>query len=187
VVYRTVDDAGVAARCRIARGPGPFPQWCASTGRLVDGNKRSFRESLIASPQVAMSLPRFSTPGASLPLSGQLEDVREAVRFLRANAARWKVDQSRVAVMGASAGAHLALLFGFLNAGNADAVQAVIDIFRATDLRDWRMNTEVEDSLKKSNGNNRRALADFSGFGPFIAIIAEASPFLRVSRAARRC
>jgi len=188
VVYRTVDDAALRLDVVSPEGPGPFPAVvCLHGGGWSMGNKRSFRESLdrlATSGYVAAAIQYRLAPRYRFP--AQLEDVREAVRFLRANATRWKVDRSKVAVMGASAGAHLALLFGFLNAGAADAVQAVIDISGPTDLRDWRMNTEVEDSLKKSTGKTTDALlADFLGDSSrSSAIIAEASPVLRVSRAA---
>jgi acetyl esterase/lipase len=51
-----------------------------------------------------------------------LEDVSRAVRFVRANAAAWKVDPKRVGVMGSSAGGHLAsTLLTHFDAGKADA------------------------------------------------------------------
>jgi beta-galactosidase len=43
---------------------------------------------------------------------GNLLDCKNAVRFLRAHAAEYHVDPSRIAVMGGSAGAHLALMVG---------------------------------------------------------------------------
>ncbi|MBI4625872.1 MAG: alpha/beta hydrolase [Verrucomicrobia bacterium] len=42
-----------------------------------------------------------------------LLDCKNAVRFLRANAAKHRIDPKRIAVVGTSAGAHLALLLGF--------------------------------------------------------------------------
>ena len=44
------------------------------------------------------------------PFPAQLLDLREAVRFLRANAARFGIDSTKVALWGASAGAQLAAL-----------------------------------------------------------------------------
>ena len=40
----------------------------------------------------------------------QIQDCKAAVRFLRANAAKYNLDPDRIAVMGDSAGAHLAAL-----------------------------------------------------------------------------
>lgn len=47
---------------------------------------------------------------AEAPFPAQLQDVRAALRFLRANAAKYRIDGSRVAVWGGSAGGHLAAL-----------------------------------------------------------------------------
>jgi acetyl esterase/lipase len=53
-------------------------------------------------------------PGTRWP--GQLEDVRDVIRFIKAEARRLKIDPAKVATMGFSAGGHLALLA----AGTAD-------------------------------------------------------------------
>ncbi len=42
----------------------------------------------------------------------QLDDVQHAVRWIRANAARYGVDPNRIGAMGASAGGHLVALLG---------------------------------------------------------------------------
>lgn len=46
------------------------------------------------------------------PFPGQVEDVRRAVAWVRANAGRYRVDPHRVALMGFSAGGNLAMLAG---------------------------------------------------------------------------
>lgn len=75
-----------------------------------------------------------------------LLDVRAAIRYLRANAARFEVDPGRIAAVGESAGAHLAVLLGTTadvaafddpalgNAGVSSAVQAVVDFYGPADL-----------------------------------------------------
>lgn len=79
----------------------------------------------------------------------QLHDVRAAIRFLRANSARFGLDPARIGVWGASAGGHLAALAGLtghvaalpgeFNAGGPDAgadasVQAVAESYGPVDL-----------------------------------------------------
>jgi len=74
----------------------------------------------------------------------QIEDGKAAVRWLRANAARYGYDPEKVASYGASAGGHLAAMLG--TAGDVKAfevgenlevssrVQAVVDFFGPTDF-----------------------------------------------------
>ena len=75
----------------------------------------------------------------------QIVDCKEALLFLRANAAQYGYDGSRVAVGGDSAGGHLAALMG-TSAGHSHwepegadcAVQAVVDFYGPTAFwRDW--------------------------------------------------
>lgn len=73
-----------------------------------------------------------------------IEDVKCAVRHLRANAAYYNLDPERIAALGASAGGHLVALLGTADesAGwevgeyldQSSRVQAVIDISGPTDL-----------------------------------------------------
>jgi acetyl esterase/lipase len=75
----------------------------------------------------------------------QIEDCKAAVRWLRANAARYSLDPRRFAAWGSSAGGHLVALLGTSGEvkdlegtlGNLDQssrVQAVIDFFGPTDI-----------------------------------------------------
>lgn len=50
------------------------------------------------------------TPMCGAFVSDQVQDVQDAVRYVRANAASWGGDPDRVTLLGASAGGHLALL-----------------------------------------------------------------------------
>jgi acetyl esterase/lipase len=74
-----------------------------------------------------------------------VEDVKCAVRWMRANAASIKVDPDRIAVIGGSAGGHLSMMVGYSSdapelegtgghAGVSSAVQAVIDIYGPVDF-----------------------------------------------------
>lgn len=76
----------------------------------------------------------------------QIEDCKAAVRWLRANATRYRLDPNRVGVFGASAGGHLAALLGTTgdvdeledpahgNPAFSSRVQAVVDFYGPTDL-----------------------------------------------------
>ncbi len=47
------------------------------------------------------------------PFPAQIEDVRSALEFIRQNAAKYEIDLNRMAIMGRSAGAHLAMLAAY--------------------------------------------------------------------------
>jgi len=77
-----------------------------------------------------------------------LLDCKNGVRFLRANAAKYNIDPKRIAVMGGSAGGHLALMVAFTHGDPAltpdgpdapypgvdDSVGAVADFYGITNL-----------------------------------------------------
>lgn len=62
------------------------------------------------------------SPMAKFP--AQVHDIKAAIRFLRANAERYRVDKDRVTVAGASAGGHLAALVGLSN--DVDALEGTV-------------------------------------------------------------
>jgi acetyl esterase/lipase len=63
----------------------------------------------------------------------QIEDCRDAVRWLRGHASQYGYDATRIGVWGASAGGHLAALLGTSGSG-VDKVHAVVDFFGPTDI-----------------------------------------------------
>jgi acetyl esterase/lipase len=74
-----------------------------------------------------------------------VEDVKCAVRWMRANAEELHVDPERIAVIGGSAGGHLSMMVGYSSdvpelegtgghEGVSSAVAAVIDIYGPTDF-----------------------------------------------------
>jgi acetyl esterase/lipase len=81
--------------------------------------------------------PRYKFPA-------QIEDVKCAIRFLRANAPKYNIDSNNIGAYGDSAGGHLVSLLGVTgnsgifesgeNADESDSVQAVVDIYGPTDL-----------------------------------------------------
>jgi acetyl esterase/lipase len=81
------------------------------------------------------------------PFPAAVEDVKCAVRWLRANAKKFGIDPNKIAVAGGSAGGHLAMMIGYSSdvpeldgkGGNPETssrVQAVIELYGPTDLTD---------------------------------------------------
>jgi acetyl esterase/lipase len=123
--------------------------WCAGARAPLPAYAAALPAEGIAVAAVSYRLTS-STPdcantgGATWP--AQIHDLKGAVRFLRANAATWNLDPSRVAAWGQSAGAHLATVLA-LSAGDAalegtvggnlaqsSAVAAVVAYYPPTDL-----------------------------------------------------
>lgn len=78
------------------------------------------------------------------PYPAAVEDCLTAIRWIRANAAELNIDPDRLAVWGASAGGHLALMMGYLEPGSEDLdaegnrlqnfVRCIVDKNGPTDL-----------------------------------------------------
>jgi acetyl esterase/lipase len=86
-----------------------------------------------------------------------IEDVKCAVRYLRAHAGEYNLDPQRIGAIGGSAGGHLVSLLGlagpsagwdvgeYLN--ESSAVQAVVDFFGPEDLTDASFNSPLAQNL----------------------------------------
>lgn len=123
-------------------------------GGWVRGDKATDRERnigghLAAAGFVFLSVNYVLGPGA---WPQNLLDCKNAVRFLRTQAARYRVDPERIAVMGTSAGGHLALMVGYTAGaaaleppqpypGVSSGVCAVVDFYGITNVLSRR---EVE-------------------------------------------
>jgi len=140
-------------------------------GGWTAGDKASAREfsigtDLAKAGYVCASINYCLTKGRNWPQ--QLFDCKNAVRFLRANAWRYRVDPEHIGVIGGSAGGHLSLMVAYTSGvpefepstpypGIRDDVQGVVDMYGLTNLF-TRQKTDP-------NGNptgERRALSSFA-------------------------
>ncbi|MEK7865210.1 MAG: alpha/beta hydrolase [Planctomycetota bacterium] len=111
------------------------------------------------------------------PFPAQVEDVKCAVRFLRAHAEEYGIDPKKIGAMGFSAGAHLSMMLGVMGkddglegeggwADQSSQVEAVVSFFGPADtlaedlpdqskeiLRNWIGGTaaEMEDAYRKAS------------------------------------
>lgn len=123
------------------------------------------------------------------PWPAQIEDVKCAVRYLRANAPTYNLDPARIGVWGSSAGGHLVSMLGTAkpNAGydvgqylnQSSRVQAVVDLFGPADLTasGWSASTAsiVQQVFGVTGGRNDPVLRKAS---PVSYIEADDPPFL---------
>ena len=99
----------VDIRRPISPQPKPMPVvFMMHSGRWKDGTYHNCfgRSSLWTKGYTIVSIEYHPIPTARWPV--QLQDCLRAVRWMRANAAKYNVDPNRFAVSGESAGAHLA-------------------------------------------------------------------------------
>ncbi len=129
--------------------------WAA--GAKSDPNPREFSAFFVDEGYIAVSInytlniyegkPWKSTRlKASWPQN--IYDCKSALRWMKKHAAELGIDPNRIAVMGASAGGHLALLTGLsagnkeLNSGGAlldqdNTVRCIINLYGIPDVRRW--------------------------------------------------
>ena len=92
-------------------------------GAWKKGNKHDYLVYLASFAQkgyVTATIQYRLTDVAKYP--AQLHDVEDAVRWLKLNAANYHIDASKVALVGGSAGGHLAMMNAYSN--TADDVDA---------------------------------------------------------------
>lgn len=150
-------------------GTGPFPLVVfVHGGGWVSGDKReNTMPGVFKFPSQGYALACVEyrlVPDVRWP--EPLEDVRAAIRFLRAHAAEYNLNPEKVAIMGNSAGGHLANMVAALagrpmlqgcrygNLEQSDAVQCLISIYAPTDLYlcDLCDRTTYEDQLMATGG-----------------------------------
>lgn len=108
--------------------------------------------------------PRYRFPA-------QIEDVRSALKFIRQNAATYEIDLNRMAIMGRSAGAHLAMLAAYST--NAPSFRAVVNYYGPVDLTQGYYDPPNPDPI-----NSKKTLNAFLGGTPnqFPDLYQAASP-----------
>jgi acetyl esterase/lipase len=116
----------------------------------------------------------------------QIEDVKCAIRFLRANAPAYGIDPTRIGAWGGSAGGHLVALLGVTDSsagfegscGYADQssrVQAVVDLFGPADLT---VNFGPSSKLEQVFGTSDPKSEIASRASPVTWVTGDDPPFL---------
>ena len=148
IEYANPDDEHLMVNmARPKEGKGPFPAiLCIHGGGFRAGSRdgyngliRDFAKRGYVTLTVSYRLaPRYKFPAA-------VYDVKAAVRWIRANARKYKVDPNRIGVTGGSAGGHLVQFLGVTadvpefegDEGNkkvSSKVQAVVNFYGPSDF-----------------------------------------------------
>jgi acetyl esterase/lipase len=127
-------------------GNGPFPTIvCIHGGGFRAGTRDGYDKlclTLAEHGYVAATITYRLAPAYQFPAA--VHDCKAAVRWMRANAAKYGIDPERIGTMGGSAGGHLALFLGVTagvkefegsdNPGQSSAVNCVVSFFGPSDF-----------------------------------------------------
>jgi acetyl esterase/lipase len=155
----------------LPQGAGPFPLLInIHGGGFLNGDKswvdRYLALTLLANGYAIASLDYRLSGEATFPAA--LQDVKAAVRFLRLNASRYRLDPERFAVLGQSAGGNLAAMLGVTGGipafddpalgspGVSSRVQAVIVWFGPIDFASMDKQARTQ-GCSKTNQQNGEA------------------------------
>jgi acetyl esterase/lipase len=152
--FSQIDDVAYASadgeqkiNLKIPDGVGPFPLviYLHGGGWRQGSYADSSELEAVASRGFVYASVGYRLSGKAVA-PAQINDVKAAVRFLKAQAAKYKIDPARVSVSGSSAGGHLAALVGTSadvkeledtaqgHASQSSRVQVVVDFFGPTDF-----------------------------------------------------
>lgn len=151
VVYAQVPDRGYVSKAMtmdplVPCGEGPYPTIVyINGGGFINANKDGYiqqRLELAEHGYVVASITYRVAPASTFP--APLEDVKSAIRYLRAHADQFHIDSQHIGVMGGSAGGYLAAFAGTTsgmrqfdsgdNLEQSSDVQAVVDLYGVSDL-----------------------------------------------------
>lgn len=113
-IYAERESGSLKADVYLPKQEGPNPcvlvvhggAWCMGTRVQLAGFARMLANNGMAAVAITYRLaPKHTFPA-------QIEDCKEAVRWIRQNAERLNIDPARIGAFGYSAGAHLATLLG---------------------------------------------------------------------------
>lgn len=149
--YATVDGNSLALDLYLPdkmKNP-PLIVWVHGGG-WTRGDKTEVNSAVIGLTQdgFAVASLNYRLGGVTLHPK-QVQDLKGAIRWLRANAKKYAYDAGRIAIGGGSAGGHLALLLGLSggvedlegnvggNLAASSRVQAIIDMYGPSDLEEY--------------------------------------------------
>jgi len=114
VVYQTIDGVDIKCDVYVPEGDGPFPAILAvHGGAWRQGSKVTMIRHawmMAQSGYVVMAINYRHAPKYRFP--AQVHDCKHAVRWMKSNAAKYRIDVDRVGAFGYSAGGHLVAMLG---------------------------------------------------------------------------
>ncbi len=158
IEFAKVGDVSLTLDVHVPDGPGPFPTAIlVHGGGFTKGDKTSYITPLFKplsdAGYVWFTINYRLAPQHRWPAC--LEDVETAIRWVRAHASEYKVDVTRLVLIGESAGGHLVSLAGIRSKGDT-AVAAVVPFYAPHDLElRARQRKDVGEGLAALFGTSR--------------------------------
>jgi acetyl esterase len=200
VEYGQAGGTRLSLDARIPEGHGPFPAVIiVHGGAWVGGDRRGsvmplfqpLEDAHIASFSISYRLAKGGPEGFKLPGSipqlikfgTAVDDVRQAVAYVKSHADEYHVDPDRIALLGESAGAQLASMAA-LKPGREGRVRAVVSLYGPSDMArmaatsDW-IPDGVRDALK-GTAFASVLMGALNEFSPVNAVSKDAPPFLLI-------
>ena len=187
VTYCTMDNLPQKADLYFPDSGGPWPALLyVHGGSWMHGDKSEalmFARGLAAQGYLVASINYRLYPEGKFP--AMIEDVKCAVRWLRARASDYNLDPNHIAAIGPSAGGHLVSLLGTSDQSTrwdvgeymdqSSRVQAVIAMAPVTDLTQNFPNADIEAMRHVGFGEDNVVQA-----GPITHVTADDPPFLLI-------
>lgn len=175
LVYKQVGNTALKIDLYLPKNVAKPPPMilCIHGGGWSRGNKRQCPAVMMVRDGYAVASIEYRLTD-EVPFPAQIEDCKAAVRWLRANAAKYQFDADRIGVWGHSSGAHLAALLGTSgeikalegsgeNLQFSSRVQAVCEISGPADL--VRMYQDVTSAPSEMGPEAKSAIEALIG-GP---------------------
>jgi len=160
-------------------GEGPYPAVvCIHGGAWESGSKSGYgpaMKMLALKGYWAASVEYRFAPAHRFP--AQLEDVQQALGYLRSHAGELRLDPKRMVLLGDSAGGHLALLAGMRD--GSGGVRGIVNLAGPTDIPHWYAEPVAERMLKQTTDQLLQAVYGTTDRGS--AILRDASPVAYVT------
>ncbi|WP_068816193.1 alpha/beta hydrolase [Phormidesmis priestleyi] len=159
--------------------PGKYPTIVMIYGgawqRGTPDSNESFSRYMAAHGYVVVAIDYRHAPQFKFP--AQLEDINTAFAFVLDHVDDYNIDRDRIAVMGRSSGAHLAMLAAFQS--DAPPIKAVVDYYGPVELTLGYRNPPNPDPI-----DSRATLKAFLGGTPdeLPDLYRQASPYQYVTR-----
>jgi alpha-L-fucosidase 2 len=185
VEYGRAGDYSLRFDAHIPEGKGPHPAAIlVHGGGWMRGDRAWNVEPLfapLADAKIAWFSISYRLASDFLQIGTAVEDVHQAVRHVRANAAKYNIDPNRIALVGESAGAHLASLAAL---AEPKSVAAVVSLYSPNDLELLaKTSSTVPEQIRQVVAGTPFAellLSHLRSISPIQHVRRDAPPFLLI-------